>query len=240
MAAHPRNRPSELPVNNRTVLARKGALRRAEAARPCALRAVLSGWFRDGRLRRDELRSNFLRPNTRTQITREPFTRICSHRPGRSATPVPLPYRSTPASSSAGQITKSGQEVPEPVSTRRIKSENSIMMATREGGTRGAARVGRPSPGITRPMYWTLRKQPRHALGQGIEVSAFIGVHQRLIILMCRSQPGLPITIGRRRTPMNADFWITPGSDCPITSWNYASCRASLPNQRPITLQQEE
>jgi hypothetical protein len=44
-------------MNHRTVLARKGPLRRAEAARPCALRAVLSGWFRDGRLRRDELRS---------------------------------------------------------------------------------------------------------------------------------------------------------------------------------------
>ena len=44
---------------HRTVLARKGPLRRAEAARPCALRAVLSGWFRDGRLRRDELRSFF-------------------------------------------------------------------------------------------------------------------------------------------------------------------------------------
>src|SRR5580700_6756220 len=65
----PPNPPVGIPVDNRTVLARKGPLRRAEAARPCALRAVLSGWFRDGRLRRDELRSDSLRPNTRMQFT---------------------------------------------------------------------------------------------------------------------------------------------------------------------------
>src|SRR5205814_1405880 len=45
----------EVRVDARTVLARKGSLRRAKTARPCALRAVLAGWICDGRLRRDEL-----------------------------------------------------------------------------------------------------------------------------------------------------------------------------------------
>ena len=38
-----RNRPSGWEVNDRTVLARKGPLRRGKPARPSALRAVLSG-----------------------------------------------------------------------------------------------------------------------------------------------------------------------------------------------------
>jgi len=65
------------------VLARKGPLRRAEAARPCALRAVLSGWFRDGRLRRDELRSFSLRPKTRKQNRRESVYTDSLTPPGR-------------------------------------------------------------------------------------------------------------------------------------------------------------
>ena len=48
--------PPEPPVESadaRTVLARKGSLRRA-SARPCALRAVPAGPSCDGRLRRDQ------------------------------------------------------------------------------------------------------------------------------------------------------------------------------------------
>ena len=50
-----RSRPSKSRPGSRTVLVRKGSLRRA-GARPCALCAVLPAWFCDGRLRRD----NFL------------------------------------------------------------------------------------------------------------------------------------------------------------------------------------
>jgi hypothetical protein len=62
-------RPSKLRVSARTVLARKGTLRRAKTARPCALCAVLAAWICDGRLRRDELNGDFHQPNRRTQTT---------------------------------------------------------------------------------------------------------------------------------------------------------------------------
>ena len=48
----PLRRPSE-PGDARTVLARKGSLRRAKPARPCALRAVPPNSNCDGRLRRE-------------------------------------------------------------------------------------------------------------------------------------------------------------------------------------------
>jgi len=37
-------------------------------ARPCALRAVLSGWLYDGRLRRDELNGDPVRPKIQIAI----------------------------------------------------------------------------------------------------------------------------------------------------------------------------
>jgi len=100
-----RIRPSELRWGDRTVLARKGSLRRAEAARPCALRAVLSGWFRDGRLRRDELRELFSTteypkanaPGTVYTDSLTPPPATARHRPNKrptrrcAATPAKLP-----------------------------------------------------------------------------------------------------------------------------------------------------
>jgi len=97
----PPSRPSEIALDHRTVLARKGPLRRTEAARPCALRAVLSGWFRDGRLRRDELRSSSLRPKTRTQIRRESVYTDCLTPPK-----APLPKIRSPWSSTVSFLAK--------------------------------------------------------------------------------------------------------------------------------------
>ncbi len=96
MGAHLRSRSAGIPIDNRTVLARKGPLRRAEAARPCALRAVLSGWFRDGRLRRDELTSDSLRPKPESKSRRELVYSASAHYgPSRQSsshrTPGPLP-----------------------------------------------------------------------------------------------------------------------------------------------------
>ena len=58
MSRSPHQAARRNSLHHRTVLGRKGSLRRAEAA-PLRLRAVLSGWFRDGRLRRDELKEPF-------------------------------------------------------------------------------------------------------------------------------------------------------------------------------------
>ena len=64
----------------RTVLSRKGTLTpRKTNARPCALRAVLTGWDRDGRLRRDELSSDSHRPNPIKNLNREAFTQNRGH-----------------------------------------------------------------------------------------------------------------------------------------------------------------
>ena len=67
MSLIPPEPPVEIPMDARTVLARKGSLRRAKPARPCALRAVLAGWNCDGRLRRDKRSSFILRPKTRSE-----------------------------------------------------------------------------------------------------------------------------------------------------------------------------
>src|ERR1700674_1344331 len=51
-----------------------------------------------------------------------------------------------------------------------------------------------------------LKDGAKHALGQRIEASAFIGVHQRPIF-MCRARPvPLRAIIGRRSTLMNAEL----------------------------------
>lgn len=60
-------RPSQCWIRATTVLVRKGPLRRAKTARPCALRAVLPVWSCDGRLRRDELK-RFFAGRTQSQI----------------------------------------------------------------------------------------------------------------------------------------------------------------------------
>jgi len=103
----------------------------------------------------------------------------------------------------------------------------------REGGVRGAEHAGRPSPEIPRPGSGHLEYSSEHTLSQGVEVSAFTGVHQRPIIMKCRFPP---------RTlrdyywpPMNTDerrFRTCPKLDCPVVSWTLHQCCDCHRNRR--------